>query len=275
MPNIDDYPAGTPVAAVRLLGFDPTDTTEDPDGTTEIYDLTGLQTFFLTGPAPAGFQVSWAQITGAPSVPTTPGDIGAAPTSHTHTLSQISDAGTAAGSAVTDFATAAQGALAATALQTVEGTNLTFDQASGLLSIATGTGVTLPEATDAQPGLMSAADKAVIDGLPPGGAAPVRLGINDQPGASYTLTAEDEGRVTRMTSAAANSVMVPISASTPIPIGALFPLRQAGAGQTTIVAAPGVTINSAAGLRLRAQNSSAMIQYVGADVWDLSGDTVV
>jgi len=39
------------------------------------------------------------------------------PTAHTHTLSEITDAGTAAGSAIGDFATAAQGALADSAQQ--------------------------------------------------------------------------------------------------------------------------------------------------------------
>lgn len=44
-------------------------------------------------------------------------DVGAAPTVHTHTLSQITDAGTAAAADAADFATAAQGSLADSAVQ--------------------------------------------------------------------------------------------------------------------------------------------------------------
>lgn len=41
---------------------------------------------------PVGGSVSWEDVEGAPTIPETPGDIGAAPASHTHTAAQISNA---------------------------------------------------------------------------------------------------------------------------------------------------------------------------------------
>jgi hypothetical protein len=70
---------------------------------------------------------AWADVTGKPAFATvaTSGSYGDltgipgtfTPSAHTHTLSQITDAGTAAGADSGDFATAAQGTLAATAVQ--------------------------------------------------------------------------------------------------------------------------------------------------------------
>ncbi len=55
--------------------------------------------------------------------------------------------------------------------------------------------------------------------------------------------------------------------------GSFVDLQQIGAGQLTVVAASGVTIRSAAGLKIRAQYASAKLVCDGADTWTLSGDT--
>jgi hypothetical protein len=60
---------------------------------------------------------AYGDLSGRPTIPSAPGDVGAAPAVHTHVLADITDAGTAAAAAAADFATAAQGALAATAVQ--------------------------------------------------------------------------------------------------------------------------------------------------------------
>ena len=70
-------------------------------------------------PADALTEVAWGSITGDLGDQT---DLdtalaGKAATGHTHTLSEVTDSGTAAAAATTDFATAAQGALADTAVQ--------------------------------------------------------------------------------------------------------------------------------------------------------------
>jgi hypothetical protein len=48
-----------------------------------------------------------------------------------------------------------------------------------------------------------------------------------------------------------------------------------GVGQTTIVAASGVTINSKDGLKLTAQYSGATLIKRATDTWYLNGDTVL
>lgn len=72
-----------------------------------------------------------------------------------------------------------------------------------------------------------------------------------------------------------NDVLFQIStdASTPID-GAVIYINRKGAGNVTIVALDGVTINSAATTVLRAQHSTAMLVYRGNNEWDLGGDLV-
>ena len=47
-----------------------------------------------------------------------------------------------------------------------------------------------------------------------------------------------------MDNAAANTLTVPPNSSVAFPVGTSIPIRQAGAGQTTIVAGSGVAITS-------------------------------
>lgn len=101
------------------------------------------------------------------------------------------------------------------------------------------------------------------------GAAPVA--INPQ-GGSYTLALTDRGAIVRVNAAAANAVTVPKNADVAFPVGSVVEIRQAGAGQTTIAAAAGVTINSAETLALRKQHSSASLVKIAQDEWDLVGD---
>jgi hypothetical protein len=90
--------------------------------------------------------------------------------------------------------------------------------------------------------------------------------------ASYSLTTAEAGAYVRMNVASANNLTVPTDASQAIPVGAVIQVRQVGAGQTTLVAASGVTINTPETLKLRAQGSSASLVKVGTNEWDLTGD---
>lgn len=92
--------------------------------------------------------------------------------------------------------------------------------------------------------------------------------INNQAGGAYTLTTGDRSKIVRMTSAAANNVTVP----TGLTIGATWIIRQAGDGKTGIVAASGVTINSAETLYLRKKGSTVSLVCVAANEFDLTGD---
>lgn len=98
------------------------------------------------------------------------------------------------------------------------------------------------------------------------------LGVNAQTGTSYTLVAADEGRLVALDNAAAITVTVPANASVAFSIGAQINLTQKGAGQVTVAADGGVTIQAAETLLLRAQYSCATLIKIAADEWILAGD---
>lgn len=98
------------------------------------------------------------------------------------------------------------------------------------------------------------------------------LSINTQT-ASYTLALSDRAGLVRMNVASANTLTVPPNSAVAFPIGTQIVLTQAGAGQTTIVAGSGVTINaSAAKMKLNGQWSGATLIQVSANQWTLLGD---
>jgi hypothetical protein len=90
--------------------------------------------------------------------------------------------------------------------------------------------------------------------------------------ADHTLATGDVGKYLRFSKGSAISCTVPANATVGIPVGSSIGLRAAGAGQLTVVAASGVTINTAETLKLRKQGSSATLLKVGTDAWDLTGD---
>jgi hypothetical protein len=97
--------------------------------------------------------------------------------------------------------------------------------------------------------------------------------------ASYTLALADKGKLVEISNASANTVTVPPYSSIALPVGSQITILQTGAGQTTIAAGVGVTINATPGLKLRAQWSSATLikRLNGAnlDTWVLVGDLTV
>jgi hypothetical protein len=93
--------------------------------------------------------------------------------------------------------------------------------------------------------------------------------------ASYTLALTDDGRLINMNVGSANNLTIPLNSSVAFPIGTQILINQLGAGQTTIVATGGVTINATPGLKLRAQNSLAVCIKVGTDTWLAGGDLSV
>lgn len=90
--------------------------------------------------------------------------------------------------------------------------------------------------------------------------------------ASYTLVLTDNSDLVEISNASANNLTVPLNSSVPFPIGSQINILQTGAGQTTIVATGGVTINSTPGLKLRAQWSAATLIKRGTDTWVAVGD---
>ncbi len=90
--------------------------------------------------------------------------------------------------------------------------------------------------------------------------------------ASYTLALTDDGTIVQMNVASGNNLTVPLNSSVAFPIGTQIIIQQQGAGQTTIVATGGVTLNATPGLKLRTQNSGAVCIKYSTDAWFVFGD---
>jgi hypothetical protein len=106
---------------------------------------------------------------------------------------------------------------------------------------------------------------------PTGADAPTVTSINAQT-SSYTLVLGDKNVLVQMNVASANNLTVPPNSSVAFAIGTTLTVLQYGAGQTTIVAGSGVTVNATPGLKLRAQWSLVTLVKIATDVWVASGD---
>ena len=94
--------------------------------------------------------------------------------------------------------------------------------------------------------------------------------------ASATLSiATHRFKVIEANSASALTITIPTNANEAFPIGTTFSLIRVGTGEVTIAGDSGVTVNTALGLRLRAQWSAATLRKRGTDTWLLTGDTKV
>jgi|688.fasta_scaffold251482_2 hypothetical protein len=93
--------------------------------------------------------------------------------------------------------------------------------------------------------------------------------------ASYTLVLTDASKVLPVSNASANNVTVPPNSSVAFPIGSVVTLIQTGAGQTTIVAGAGVTIQSEGSrLKLKGQYAAATLLKTDTDTWVAFGNLV-
>lgn len=90
--------------------------------------------------------------------------------------------------------------------------------------------------------------------------------------ASYTIVASDSTKIVEMNVATANNLTIPPNSSVAYAVGTQINILQVGAGQTTVVAGSGVTVNSTPGLKLRAQFSYATCIKRATDTWVLVGD---
>jgi len=117
------------------------------------------------------------------------------------------------------------------------------------------------------------ADSTVPGPTGPTGDFSNAYSFNEQT-ASYTLALSDAGKIVEMNVGSANDLTVPLDSSVAFPVGTNITILQTGAGQTTIVATGGVTINATPGLKLRAQWSSATLIKRATDTWVAIGDLV-
>lgn len=91
--------------------------------------------------------------------------------------------------------------------------------------------------------------------------------------AAYTLALTDKDKMVQSTSATALNITVPPNSTAAFGTGDQVHILQAGAGQVTIVAGTGVTVNAALGLKLRAQWSSGTLIKRDTNTWLLVGDS--
>jgi hypothetical protein len=99
------------------------------------------------------------------------------------------------------------------------------------------------------------------------------LNTNAQVGTTYTLALTDGGKLVEMNNASANTLTVPPNSSVAFPVGSQILVLQTGAGQTTVAAGAGVTVNSKDGnLKLSAQWCGVTLIKRATDVWVAIGD---
>jgi hypothetical protein len=96
--------------------------------------------------------------------------------------------------------------------------------------------------------------------------------VTNAQAASYTLVLSDKDKIVEMGVGSANNLTVPSNSSVAFPVGSQVNILQTGSGQTTVVAAGGVTINATPGLKIRAQWSYATLIKRATDTWVLVGD---
>ena len=92
--------------------------------------------------------------------------------------------------------------------------------------------------------------------------------------ASYTLILDDKNKLVEMGVASANTLTVPPNSSVAFPVGSTLTILQTGAGQCTLTAGAGVTVNGTPGLKLRTTWSSATLIKRATDTWVALGDMV-
>lgn len=97
--------------------------------------------------------------------------------------------------------------------------------------------------------------------------------INAQTGTSYTLVAEDAGKLVTLSNASPITLTVPQDSDASIPVGTYVDLMQLAAGQVTVAAGTGVTLKkSGLTTKARAQDSRLGVQKISADTWVVFGD---
>jgi len=94
-----------------------------------------------------------------------------------------------------------------------------------------------------------------------------------QKSASYTLSSLTErDDLIEMGSASALTLTIPPASAVDYPIGTSIDILQTGAGQVTIAAGAGVTVNATPGLKLRTTWSSCTLFKRAANTWVVFGD---
>ena len=99
------------------------------------------------------------------------------------------------------------------------------------------------------------------------------LTINAQVGTTYTLALTDSSKLITLSNASPITLTIPLNSSIAFSIGTQILINQLGAGNATVAATGGVTINSYdSDVSLSGQHSVAGLIKIGTDLWILFGD---
>lgn len=89
---------------------------------------------------------------------------------------------------------------------------------------------------------------------------------------SYTLALADAGKVVEMGKATAQTLTIPLNSSVAFPVGTKVDVIQTGAGEVTVAAAAGVTLESEGSKKkINARWQAVTLVKRGADSWVLIG----
>jgi hypothetical protein len=103
--------------------------------------------------------------------------------------------------------------------------------------------------------------------------ATAMIAINAQTGTTYTTVLSDDGKLITCSNASAISVTIPPNSSVAYGIGTQINFAQLGAGQVTLVAGAGVTLNSSgAKLKTKDQYSVATCVKTDTNTWFVVGN---
>ncbi len=103
--------------------------------------------------------------------------------------------------------------------------------------------------------------------------ATAMIAINAQTGTTYTTVLADDGKFITCSNAASISVTIPPNSSVAYGIGTQINFAQLGAGQVTLVAGSGVTLNSSgAKLKLKDQYSVVTCVKTDTNTWFVVGN---
>ena len=87
-----------------------------------------------------------------------------------------------------------------------------------------------------------------------------------------TFALADANNVVQYNSATAGTATVPPNSSVAFPVGTAIEVHQIGAGELTIAAGSGVTLNSRNGTDTAGQYAIAVLRKTATDTWVLGGD---
>jgi C4-dicarboxylate-specific signal transduction histidine kinase len=103
--------------------------------------------------------------------------------------------------------------------------------------------------------------------------ATAMIAINAQTGTTYTTVLADDGKLITCSNASAIALTIPPNSSVAYGIGTQINIAQLGAGQVTITAGAGVTLNSSGTkLKLKDQYSVATCVKTSTNEWFVVGN---